>query len=527
VLDRKFISAAIWILGAILGPLVLTSALQGNPIPLLALGGAIFLFLIIFVMKERAIALPVIGLFMGGRLNFLPFGLDLVAVLSLALIAYYFFAYFTMKQRNLTTGPYCLFIPIGVITAIVLFHTRKLGLYQLTGSAEEGSRPGLMMLLGAVTYFCGISIAPPPRKFLARLPYYCLVLSVLAAIPGMVTTFYPAIAPYLYYITDSVNVDAYKEANGYVTDIARNRAFASVGESLALFLLCWYPMYTWWRPNRWWVPLLLVIGFGLVVFGGFRSDVASFCILVMLAMWCYFSWRSLFVLPIVLAGTYALSFCVSGGLVPLPTVAQRSLSFLPGKWDPEATASANASVDFRNNIQTVYMREEMYKSPFIGNGFTFDRAKYQKYLDLAQTSETPDNYYQSKAFITARMYHIGWISVYDTIGLIGGIAFLAMLLAMLCIATYFILGRVDPHDLFSRLKIWLFCNIWVQAIGFFTIFGDVRNTFTTLCAYALVLVHLCWMDLGWGKKVEVSAPRKQEGIGSMGKADPAPSLLQS
>jgi hypothetical protein len=283
----------------------------------------------------------------------------------------------------------------------------------------------------------------------------------------------------------------------------------------------------WWRPHRWWVPLLLVVSFGLVVPGGFRSSVASFCILVMLAMWCYFSWRSLFVLPIVLVGAYALSFCVSSGLIPLPTVAQRSLSFLPGKWDPEATASANASVDFRNNIQTVYMREEMYKSPFIGNGFTFDRAAYQKYLDLAQTSETPDAYYQTKAFITARMYHIGWISVYDTIGLIGGLAFLALLLAMFSITAYLILGRVDPHDPFSRLKIWLFCSIGVQAIGFFTVFGDVRNTFTSLCPYALVLVHLCRMDPDWGKKADVTAPRKQEGIGSIGKADPAPSLLQS
>lgn len=527
MLDRQLISAAVWILGAILGPLVLTAALEGDPFPLLAMGGASALFLIIFVMKERAIALPIIGLFMGGRLNFLPFGLDVTAVLSLALIAYYFFAYFTMKQRNLMKGPYSLFIPISVITAIVLYHNRKLGLYHLLDSGLEGSRPGLMMLLAIATYFCGISVASPSRKFLARLPYYCLVLSLLAAIPGVMTTFYPPLAPYLYYITNSVNVDAYKDANGYGTDMARNGALAGVGANLGLFLLCWYPIYNWWRPNRWWVPMLLVVSFGLVLTGGFRNEVVSFGILVMLAMWCYFSWRSLFILPVILGVAYALSLCVSVGLVPLPSIAQRSLSFLPGKWDPVAMASAEASLDFRANIQKVYIQEYLYKSPWIGNGFAFDRAEFLKYGELAETSETPDHYYNAKEFITGKMFHIGWISLYDTLGLIGGGAFLALLLAMLCITTYFILARNDRQDQFFRLKIWLFCNIGMQAIAFFTVFGDVAGTFTSLCPFALILVHLCRMELGWGKKVDVLAPREREGIGPMEKADPAPSLLQS
>jgi hypothetical protein len=526
VLSQQLISAAIWILGAILGPLALTSALEGNPTLLLILGASVFLFLIIFVMKERTVVLPVMGLALGGRLNFLPFGLDTVAVLSLGLIFYYFFAYFTMKQRNLITGPRYFFIPILVITAIVVYDLRKLGLYNLLGSGQEGSRGAVMMLLGSIVYFCGISIYSPPRKFLALLPYYCFILSMLAQIPGVISTFFPSTAPILYYITNTVNVDAYKQSIGFSDTMVRYRAVAGLGGTLALFLVCWYPIYTWWRPYRWWAPILFLLCFGFVAPSGFRSDVAGFFMLVMLALWCYFSWRSLLILPLVLAGAYVLSLSVSSGLVPLSLSAQRSLSFLPGKWDPTAVASASSSLDFRANIEKVYIREELYKSPLIGNGFAFDRDQFLKLTQLSMTSETPDGYYQAKSFITAKMFHVGWISLYDALGLIGGAAFLVMLLAMVSIVTYFVSGR-DPADPLLRLKIWLFLNIVGQAIGFFTLFGDARTTYLSMCIYSVVLVHLCRLELGWTKPAEPPVPSEREDMGPMEKTDPAPSLLQS
>jgi hypothetical protein len=232
------------------------------------------------------------------------------------------------------------------------------------------------------------------------------------------------------------------------------------------------------------------------------------------------------ILPLVLAGAYVLSLSVSSGLVPLSLSAQRSLSFLPGKWDPTAVASASSSLDFRANIEKVYIREELYKSPLIGNGFAFDRDQFLKLTQLSMTSETPDGYYQAKSFITAKMFHVGWISLYDTLGLIGGTAFLAMLLAMVSIVTYFVSGR-DPADPLLRLKIWLFLNIVGQAIGFFTLFGDSRTSYLSMCIYSVVLVHLCRLELGWTKPAEPPVPSEREDMGPMEKTDPAPSLLQS
>lgn len=531
MLDRQLISIAIWISGAIFGPWALTSALEGNPGLLLTFVVGVFLFLIIFVMKERAVVLPVMGISIGGKLTFMPFGLDTSAVFGLTLIFYYFFAYLAMKQRNITLGPRCLLFPICVITPIVLYHLHNLGLYGLMGgSGQEGSRAGVMMILGVVIYFCGISIASPPRKFLSKFPFYVFVLTILAQIPGIVSTIYPSTAPYLYYLTDNVNLDAYMQSAGYDIGMVRTRAFAGVGASLGLFLLCWYPVYTWWRPYRWWVPVLFLVSFALILPGGFRSDVVGFGIMGLLGLWCYFSWRTLFVLPVILAVAYALSLAVSSGIVPLSLQDQRGLSFLPGKWDDRAVGNAQSSLDFRNNIQRVYIREDLYKSPWIGTDYSFDRTQFQRLSELSLTQETPDGYYQAKSFIVGKMFHIGWISLYDSLGLIGGAAFLAMTLAMVTIVTYFILGPHNPADELRPLKIWLFCIIWGQAIGFFALFGDARSTFFAMCAQSIILVHLCRLELGWGTQVEDVPPpkdREREAIALTGKADPAPVPLPS
>ena len=499
MLDRQLISAAIWISGAIIGPLALTSALEGDPIPALIVGTLIFIFFIIFVLKDRAIALPILGMSIGGKLNFLPMGLDGVSVMSVGLIVYYFFTYFTMKQRNLQVGPYSIGIPLMVVGCIIGVHT----LISYTHSNVEGFRPGLMILLAIVTYFCGVSVSSPPREFLARLPLYTFILSMIFAIPNVLTTYFPDLAPYLYYFIDSVNVDAYKESKGMTTDIVRNGALAGVGGGLELFLLSYFPIYTWWHPHRWWVAILSLIGIALIVSGGYRGGVVMFGYVMMLALWALFSWRSLFVLPFVLMCAYILSLGVTSGIIPLSVATQRSLSFLPGQWDQTAVESASASVDFRTGIQTIYLKEDLLKSPWVGNGFAFNKQDYEELMDLARTSETADHYYESKSFVAGKLFHIGWISMYDSVGVIGSLAFLTLFVTLFVLTGLPVWGKNNHNAQLFPLKVWLFCIMGSQLLGFFTVFGDLRTAVILLTSNAIIIVHLYRIESVWKQKVVI------------------------
>jgi hypothetical protein len=524
VVDQKLISAAIWIAGLILVPIALTNALEGNPLYLLVIGGFSFILYVFFVLKDAACALPLLGACFVGKLNFLPFGLTAPAILTIALIVYFFFAYFALKQRSLSSGPMTLFVPILVITAIIAYHNRKVGLHAL-GSSAEGSAMGLIMLLGSIAYICGASMSSPSNAFWIRLPWYCTLMGIVSNIPNVLSTYFPNLTPYLYQLTDAVNVDAYRESLGMDVDVTRG-GLAGVGSFMEVYLLAYYPIHTWWRPHRWWVPIALMVCLVFAVSGGFRSIVALFSLVLLLAMWCYYSWRSLFLLPVTLAVAYGLSLCAQSGLVELPMNVQRSLSFLPGNWDSTAVDSATASNEFRQNITTVYWREELYKSPWIGNGFIFDTKASDMYVDMARKADTFDHYYTAKAFISSKTYHVGWISLYDMVGLIGGAAFIALGANMIWMTFCFVSNQVDHRSPFFPLKVWLFCNIAHEFVSYFTLFGDIRYTFPTVCAYAIILVHLDRMERAGNPKTVLLSLQKRKDIQNPGRLVPQPSFLR-
>jgi hypothetical protein len=525
VVNQKLISAAIWIIGLIFIPWAVANSLEGDAMFVMALGGLSFLLFVFFILKDKSCALPLFGVFFVGKLNFLPIGLTAMSVLTLGLIVYYFFGYFTLKQGKISVGPFFLFLPILVIAAIVLYHSRKAGFHAL-GSNMQGSLPGFLMLLGAIGYICGVSISTPPASFFARLPWYCTIVGILTNMPSLLSTYIPSLAPYLYYVTDAVNVEAYLETQGYDTGIERAGGFAGMGSYLEIYLLAHYPVHTWWRPQRWWVPIVLIFCLGTIVSGGFRSAVAIFGFIFVLAAWAYYSWRSVLFLPIALLCVFGLSVCAQSGLVDLPLSIQRSLSFLPGNWDAEAVESASASSDFRENVKQVYMREEFYKSPLLGNGFTFDAAEQEMLTKMSFQGDTEDHYYATKAFIVAKNYHVGWISLYDMVGLIGGAAFVALGLGMIGMAIRFIRSQTDHFSPLFPLKVWLFCGIAREFVGYFTVFGDIRTTFPYACAYAIILIQLDRLERGWSMKPALPVFQKQDDIRKSGRiAPPEPSFL--
>src|SRR5258708_27934496 len=148
--------------------------------------------------------------------------------------------------------------------------------------------------------------------------------------------------------------------------------------------------------------------------------------LIVAGAWCYYSWRALIILP----ALAVLGMLVAAGhqnqVYRLPLFAQRSISFLPGEWDKEVSDSAKSSNEFRDHIKQVYIAEYLSKSPVLGNGFTYDSAEMENWKIMAAVHDTPDAYYFTKAFITAKLFHVGWISVYDAVGFVGTIALCAL-----------------------------------------------------------------------------------------------------
>jgi MFS family permease len=280
--------------------------------------------------------------------------------------------------------------------------------------------------------------------------------------------------------------------------ISRLGALGPVAFTLQLYLLCHYPIASWLRPERWWILGLSLVCAALTVATGFRNVLFGFVMITMVGAWCYYSWRSLFLPGFVLILMAVFVIGSDNGVINLPVnklplIAQRTLSFLPGDWDEDALESSASSNEFRKGIRDVYIKEYMSRSPLFGNGFDINKAEFDSLNDAYKGpgSQEDKAYIQSKLFIEGKLFHTGWISIYDIVGIVGSLAFLALAGYEILMAKSHIFGpKADRKSVLLPLYIWIFCNLVANMASFFLVFGDIRDTFVNLCAYGIVLSQL-------------------------------------
>lgn len=489
--DRSIINFLIWTGGLILGPYLAISAVELNFSPIIIFAVACSLVAVFGFMRERMCMIPLIGTFIQGKLNFIPVLHPApTEIFPLVLIFYYFIAYVALQRKKALTGPWYFFIPILILALIILYHEHSFGLRSI-GNGQEGGRGAVFMLVAVITYFCGVSIDSPSPKFLSRIPLFCIAVVTISTIPFIVTTYFPGTAPIIYLFTDNINAGAYTEAVANASDIVRNSGPSIIGAAVMTFLLAYFPVYTWWRPHRWWVAILAIACVLAVVEGGFRSALVQFGLTMFVAIWCYSSWRSLLLIPLIVVAASVIIALQDSNAIHLPESAQRSLAFLPGNWDPDVVGSTESSNDFRQRIQEIYLSEDAAKSPLLGNGLSYDAADYEKTCYLALTHETPDHYYVIEEFVMSKQFHTGWISLYDSVGLVGFAAFLLFAMSFIWVAGRAVFQRrVNRKSPLFPLKVWIFCNILPPFVGYFTVFGDIKTTFPAYCYFAILWVQL-------------------------------------
>jgi len=503
ITERMIINALIIGASFILVPFIISSTLTVDYLPAYFLVILLALALAFFVLKDTLCIWPLLGGSITGAMNFLPLPLEAKHVACILLIIYYIMGYVIIRQRKIKVGKPKFFWPILIITLILLYHNHALNV-RVAGGDTEGGKPAILIYLAVLAYFCGINIATPSVDFLSKVPLYCVILAAISSMPYLLSTYIPSLAPLLYTVTNSVNVGAYmasESGSGPGGDsggvIGRFAIFAPLGGVCQVYLVSHYPIGTWVRPERWWVGGLSFICFIFAIASGYRSALFGFAMITMVGAWCYYSWRSLF-LP---AGLIVVALIVvvasSNNLIPLPTnklpmIAQRSLSFLPGEWDQKAIEDAESSNFFRKNIQDVYIKEYLKRSPWIGKGFSIDTKEFDYYNAMAtQGSRADQDYYQAKIFIEGQILHTGWLSVYDIVGIIGGIAFVALGGIEIWAATHFVFGpKADQRSSLFPFYVWILCNLVTMMLGFFMVFGDFKDIIIDLCIYAIVLSHL-------------------------------------
>lgn len=503
-------------------PLLTGEFLEGNTLPvflLLALG---VLLLLLFVLKDRCWLIIPFCLPIEGRLNFLPLNFSMQEISVLYVLAYVLLQIVMGKDIPWRLGPARLWIPLAGLVGILLYHwirSGDIGIRALGGTGW-GGRYYFTILLLVLSIPLLNSFSGSSWQDFQKIPLLYLLGTLVDLIPNTFTTLVPAAAPYIFRFYSSVNITEYgKELAGAFTSgegVTRFRTFAALGSALTLALLCYFPFQTWLRPERLFIPPMMILALLASAFSGFRSAIFNFAVVSFFGLFATARFKTFFLFPFgaVVIGVVCLT---QGRIINYPQSIQRALTFLPGDWDLVAAKDAESSSKWRQDIRELFFAEYFRQAPLLGQGYHFDPIHSLReqdiYLRMA-VMQTSDPYQGVRPFIERRQPHEGDIHALLATGILGLVFFVLFCLAAFGEALRWVMRT--PRPLIAPVQVWLLALIALQGASFFAVYGDLANTLAVLCP----LVGL----LGASERIR---PQFQDAYGPEPSLDTKPPYFES
>ena len=317
--------------------------------------------------------------------------------------------------------------PMLFMTAVVLgtaMLTGGIGV-QALGSATYGGKKYFYMFAGVAGYFVLTSRWIPPE----RAGLY-VALFFLSGMTDAIADLAYAFGPQFRCVTAIVSPDYASEQIGVneamsirAPTMVRMGGLGWLGTAAYTYLLARYGIRGLFEKPWRLLLLMLVLCAGLA--GGFRSFVAMFGLTFGALFFLDRLHRTRY-LPM-LAGIALLGGAI---LLPqankLPLVAQRSLSFLPGKFDFVALESAKDSTDWRVQMWKQVL-PEIPRYLLRGKGYSMDASDF--YMTLDNSARFSGD--SLTGTIAAGDYHSGPLSIIIPFGIWGVIGFFWFLWAAL------------------------------------------------------------------------------------------------
>jgi hypothetical protein len=479
---QKVVMALVALAFFIASPYLISEVLTGNTVPLAALFGLGALLLFVFALGEKCwLSIP-LCLPMYGSINILPVKFSPHELSILLVIGYVVIQFIMTDRRALTFGPYYIWIPLLLIAAILIYQETKGGKIGLNmfGGQGAGGRKTFTILCGMLSLPAILWFKSPEEKWLRSIPVLYLIGCLVDFAPFCATSFAPSIAPVVFRVYSSVNLDAYSSTLvGANSELVRVGAIGPVCQAVQLVLLCYFRPKEWIRPSKFFVPVISFLALIGTIWGGFRSALFNYLVVSFSSLFFMVRWTALFTIPAV-AVLITVLVLGQGSLFELPLTMQRTLSPFPGKWSRIATDSSDSSNDFREAIKKTYKAEFMDESGMFGSGYKYSSAfMVSRAQDFYTKNVMADPNAESRDYITARDHHVGWVAVHHPIGTVGMSLFIFLCLGSLFFALSNIL-KISPSQI-SPQRCWSSALIIQITVSFFTVFGAMQHFIPELC----------------------------------------------
>jgi O-antigen ligase len=301
---------------------------------------------------------------------------------------------------------------------------------------------------------------PMKPKLWEKLPYVVLAVTLFDLMIALITNIFPNSVYVIYPFYSAVSTGSLEEVVTGSTDITgRVGAFGNFGVVLITLVLASVSLSQILHPSNFFRLITLIGGSISVLYSGFRSAVFNAMTVVLAAGIRDLKLAVLAFLPVVAIALFTVSV-VNSDFVKLPKQIQRSLTFLPGNWDPEMVMDANASNDFRRQVWTLWLRDYFPAQPFFGRGFGFKS-------EWAEKLVYNYNAISNRQAIETGNIHNGFLATLDCFGIVGTFFFVIWNFRLLVRTFKVARPEKEPGDFTLRfialyLAAWIVCY-WMGA----------------------------------------------------------------
>ena len=353
--------------------------------------------------------------------------------------------------------------PLLYIAAMVYMTARLtggIGLHQLGGDAGGGKRY-LMVFLAIASYFALTSRVIPKEK---RVFY--IILYVVAGMSGVLGDLGAVLGGPFHALNAFFPSDLGAEGASVVGSTRMGILASLFGGVTGLMVVRWGLRGIFLSNHAWRAPVFVMV-FPFMMLGGFRNFLIGALAVYAILFFLEGLHRTKLLPMILLAGclfTPVLGFFSN----QLPITFQRSLSFLPFKWDATVVADAEGSTAWRIAMwQSLLPQIPQYL--LLGKGWSISANDFQTIGNGAFSGQVRSIDPNQNAFVIAGDYHSGPLSVLIPLGIWGVIGVL-WLLAVHVFVCYRNCRYGDP-DLQTFNNYFLASALW-GAFSFFFVFGD-------------------------------------------------------
>lgn len=446
----------------------------------IVLGGLVAITLVFSVGTNAYLLIPMCWPLIGSiHLLPLPFNVRQLAMIFASVI---FISGVIFKRGGGKKVPFDaldLWVWINVGYLVTVFFRNPVGINVLGGD-RVGGRPYVDVALGFMAYLILRRETISPK--MARLiPLVWLSGEMINGLGGLVGLYFPSIGSQIGMLYSSFLPGFGKEQLGAIVGEDRLVSLQGAGGTLALYIICSENPTHLIRPQKMVKLLGYLLGVLLIMLSGFRN--ALFNVFLMTAFGAMLRDRFIGILKVIvivfLGALAGVLFSYSS--TNLPWTFQRTLSFLPGNWDPTAVAAAKDSSEWRYEMWRLALSTDRYiHNKLLGDGFGMSRKDYERVLDasLGGVGFVGESATQEQ-FMVSGQFHSGPVSSIRFVGYVG-LAFFLILLLILAKEAYGVIDQSRGTQ-YQFLALFIGITIIIYPIFFLFVFGayemDIINSF--------------------------------------------------